>query len=206
MMDAFQKQSLDPTREPHARSMLIVEDDERLMQRLAQAMEARGFQVMIAGSVFEGLAQIQLSTPKYAVVDLRFEDGCGLDVVAALMQQRPNARAIILTGYGDIATAVKAAKLGAVDYLLPRGPSLMGFTSRATPLGGSLVLANIAARQAVGLVSRPVSNGDLVGRRRAEAVHGMLGWSQASQARSHRPCWWGMAHDCVYRRALRRHD
>jgi two-component system response regulator RegA len=75
MTGAFQKQSLDPTREPHARSMLIVEDDERLMQRLAQAMEVRGFQVMIAGSVFEGLAQIQLSTPKYAVVDLRFEDG-----------------------------------------------------------------------------------------------------------------------------------
>ena len=72
---------------------------------------------MIAGSVCDGLAQIQRSTPKYAVVDLRFEDGCGLDVVAALMQQRPDARAIILTGYGNIATAVKAAKLGVVDYL-----------------------------------------------------------------------------------------
>ena len=55
--------------------MLIVEDDERLKERLARSMEARGFQVMIAGSVFEGLAQIQLSAPKYAVVDLRFEDG-----------------------------------------------------------------------------------------------------------------------------------
>ena len=95
MMDASQKQCLDPTGQPQARSMLIVEDDEWLMRRLAQAMEARGFQVMIAGSVFEGLAQIQLSAPKYAVVDLRFEDGCGLDVVAALMQQRPDARAII---------------------------------------------------------------------------------------------------------------
>jgi two-component system response regulator RegA len=99
MMDAYQWQRLAPTGQPQARSMLIVEDDERLMQRLALAMEARGFQVMIAGSVYDGLAQIQRSTPKYAVVDLRFEDGCGLDVVAALMQQRPDARAIILTGY-----------------------------------------------------------------------------------------------------------
>jgi two-component system response regulator RegA len=117
MIDAFQKQCLDPTGQRQARSMLIVEDDERLMQRLAGAMEARGFQVMTAGSVFEGLAHLQQNEPKYAVVDLQFDDGCGLDVVEALMQQRPDARAIILTGYGNIATAVKAAKLGAVDYL-----------------------------------------------------------------------------------------
>jgi two-component system response regulator RegA len=70
---------------------LIVEDDERLMQRLAQAMEARGFQVMTAGSVFEGLAHLQLNAPKYAVVDLQFDDGCGLDVVQALAQQGPDA-------------------------------------------------------------------------------------------------------------------
>jgi two-component system response regulator RegA len=98
MMDAFQKQYLDPTGQPQARSILIVEDDERLMQRLARAMEARGFQVMTAGLVFEGLAQLQLNAPKYAVVDLRFDDGCGLDVVEAVMQQRPDARGIILTG------------------------------------------------------------------------------------------------------------
>ena len=97
--------------------MLIVEDDERLMRRLARAMEDRGFQMMIAGSVFEALAQIQLSAPEYAVVDMRFDDGCGLDVVAALKQQRPDVRAIILTGYGNIATAVQAVKLGAIDYL-----------------------------------------------------------------------------------------
>ena len=96
---------------------MIVEDDERLMQCLARAMEVRGFKVMIAGSVCDGLAQIQLSAPEYAVVDMRFDDGCGLDVVAALRQRRPDARAIILTGYGNIATAVKAVKLGAIDYL-----------------------------------------------------------------------------------------
>jgi two-component system, response regulator RegA len=117
MADAFQKQCWTPTGQPIAGSILIVEDDERLMQCLARAMEARGFKVMTAGSVCDGVAQIQLSAPEYAVVDLRFDDGCGLDVVAALKQQRPDSRAIILTGYGNIATAVKAVKLGALDYL-----------------------------------------------------------------------------------------
>jgi two-component system response regulator RegA len=115
MVDAFQKQCFTPTGNLSAGSMLIVEDDEQLMQYLARAMEARGFKVMIAGSVCDGLAQIQLSAPEYAVVDLRLDDGCGLDVVATLKQQRPDARALILTGYGNIATAVKAVKLGAID-------------------------------------------------------------------------------------------
>jgi two-component system, response regulator RegA len=77
----------------------------------------RGFKVMITGSVWYASAQIQLSAPEYAVVDLRLDDGCGLDVIAALKQQRPNAPVIISTGYGNIATAVKAIKLGAIDYL-----------------------------------------------------------------------------------------
>jgi len=97
---------------------LIVDDDEPLTQRLAQAMETRGFNVTIAGSVLNGCAQIQLSPPAYAVVDMRLDDGCGLDIISALKQQRPDARAIILTGYGNIATAVSAVKLGAVDYLV----------------------------------------------------------------------------------------
>ena len=97
--------------------MLIVEDDEALLQRLARAMEARGFKVITAGSVTAGLAQINLSAPAYALVDLRLGDGCGLDVVAALKRLRPDARAIIQTGYGNLATAVRAAKLGAIDYL-----------------------------------------------------------------------------------------
>ena len=117
MVDAFQKQCWTPTGQPGAGSVLIVEDDRQLMQCLARAMEARGFKIIIAGSVCDGLAQIQLSAPEYAVVDLRFNDGCGLDIIAALKQQRPDARAIIFTGYGNIATAVKAIQLGAVDYL-----------------------------------------------------------------------------------------
>ena len=136
MMDVFQKQCLDLSGQLHAGSMLIVEDDERLMQRLAQAMEARGFKVMIARSVFEGLAQIQLNAPDYAVVDLRFEDGCGLDIVAALKHQRPDARTIILTGYGNIATAVKAAKLGAIDYLTKPVDADDIVSALRAPLGG----------------------------------------------------------------------
>ena len=115
---------IDPTRKEHsvstsgpARSMLIVEDDEPLRQCLARAMETRGFKVTTAETISKGLAQAKLSAPEYAVLDMRLDDGCGLDVIPALKQRRPDTRIIILTGYGNIATAVRAVKLGAVDYL-----------------------------------------------------------------------------------------
>ena len=99
------------------RSLLIVEDDKSFLQRLARAMEARGFQVTIAETVADGLHQVERMPPAYAVVDMRLADGNGLDVVSALKHRRPDARAIVLTGYGNIATAVNAVKIGAVDYL-----------------------------------------------------------------------------------------
>ena len=99
------------------RSLLIVEDDKSFLQRLARAMEARGFQVTIAETVADGLQQVEKMAPAYAVVDMRLADGNGLDVVSALKHRRPDARAIVLTGYGNIATAVNAVKIGAVDYL-----------------------------------------------------------------------------------------
>ena len=99
------------------RSLLIVEDDKPFLERLARAMEIRGFSVTSCESVSEGLAHIGKAAPAFAVVDLRLGDGNGLDVVSALKRQRPDARAIVLTGYGNIATAVTAVKLGAVDYL-----------------------------------------------------------------------------------------
>ena len=99
------------------RTLLIVEDDKSFLQRLARAMEARGFDVATAESVGEGLQQVEMSAPAFAVVDMRLGDGNGLDVIVALKQRRPDARAIILTGYGNIATAVNAVKMGAVDYL-----------------------------------------------------------------------------------------
>lgn len=98
-------------------SLLIVEDDKPFQERLSRAMEARGFNVRTSSSVAEGLQEIARSAPAFAVVDLRLGDGNGLDVVSALKRQRPDARAVVLTGYGNIATAVTAVKLGAIDYL-----------------------------------------------------------------------------------------
>src|SRR5580698_5098994 len=102
---------------PGERSLLIVEDDKSFLQRLARAMETRGFEVSTAESVAEGLLQVEKAPPAFAVVDMRLADGNGLDVISAMKKRRPDARAIILTGYGNIATAVNAVKLGAVDYL-----------------------------------------------------------------------------------------
>src|SRR6476620_6522507 len=102
---------------PNERSLLIVEDDKSFLQRLARAMEGRGFVVTTAESVAEGLLQVEKAAPAFAVVDMRLGDGNGLDVISAMKRRRPEARAIILTGYGNIATAVNAVKLGAVDYL-----------------------------------------------------------------------------------------
>ena len=99
------------------RTLLIVDDDQPLCQRLARAMERRGFVVTTADSVKGGVAAAKEATPAFAVVDLRLTDGSGLDVVSALREARPNARVVMLTGYGNIATAVAAVKAGAVDYL-----------------------------------------------------------------------------------------
>jgi len=99
------------------RSLLLVDDDKAFLTRLERAMEKRGFAVRIANSVATGLSAIAAEPPAYAVVDLRLEDGNGLDVVDALHKRRPDARAVVLTGYGNIATAVTAVKMGAIDYL-----------------------------------------------------------------------------------------
>lgn len=98
-------------------SLLIVDDDRAFVQRLGRAMEARGYGVTVAESVREGLDVVERAPPAFAVVDMRLGDGSGLDVISALKARRPDARGIVLTGYGNIATAVTAVKLGAVDYL-----------------------------------------------------------------------------------------
>jgi two-component system response regulator RegA len=87
------------------------------VRRLARAMEMRGFSVEVAESVAEGIEKVHQKAPKYAVLDLRLGDGNGLDVIEAIRQHRDDTRVIVLTGYGNIATAVTAVKLGAVDYL-----------------------------------------------------------------------------------------
>ncbi len=99
------------------RTLLLVDDDKAFLGRLERAMERRGFDVRSADTVAAGLSAVEAAPPAFAVVDLRLEDGNGLDVVEALHKKRPDARAVVLTGYGNIATAVTAVKLGAVDYL-----------------------------------------------------------------------------------------
>lgn len=98
-------------------SLLIVDDDEPFLRRLAKAMEKRGFSVETAESVTAGSAIAKARPPAYAVIDLRLEDGNGLDVVETLREKRPDSRIVVLTGYGAIATAVAAVKIGATDYL-----------------------------------------------------------------------------------------
>jgi two-component system response regulator RegA len=99
------------------RDLLIVDDDQRFCDRLARAMERRGFAVRTAYTVADGLALARQIAPAYAVVDLRLDDGSGLEVVQTLRAARHDARVIVLTGYGNIATAVAAVKVGATDYL-----------------------------------------------------------------------------------------
>lgn len=98
-------------------TLLLVDDDKPFLTRLARAMESRGFAVDTAESVEEAVAKVRAAPPAYAVVDMRLGDGNGLDVVSAIRDKRDDCRTIILTGYGNIATAVNAVKLGAVDYL-----------------------------------------------------------------------------------------
>ena len=93
------------------KSLLLVDDDEPFLRRLAKAMEKRGFEVETAGSVAAGRAISTARPPAYAVVDLRLEDGNGLDVVEVLREKRPDSRVVVLTGYGAIATAVAAVKI-----------------------------------------------------------------------------------------------
>ena len=99
------------------KSLLLVDDDKPFLTRLGRAMEMRGFAVRMADTVAEGVAEVRKEAPAFAVVDLRLTDGNGLDVIEALHASKPDARVVVLTGYGNIATAVTAVKLGAIDYL-----------------------------------------------------------------------------------------
>jgi len=99
------------------RSLLVIDDDAPLRIRLGRALEQRGFEVALAGSVGEAISAIRDHAPAFAVVDLKLDDGSGLQAVEAVRQARPEARVVMLTGYGNIATAVAAVKAGAIDYL-----------------------------------------------------------------------------------------
>ena len=99
------------------KTLLIVDDDNPLRDRLARAMEKKGFQVTQADSVKQGISMAQNSPPAFAVVDLRLGDGSGLDVVKEVRKLKKDSRVVMLTGYGNIPTAVAAVKAGAIDYI-----------------------------------------------------------------------------------------
>ena len=99
------------------KSLLIVDDDNPFRDRLARAMEKKGFRTIQAGSVNEGITKAKNSPPAFAVVDLRLGDGNGLEVVKQIQQIKKDSKVVMLTGYGNIPTTVAAIKAGAIDYI-----------------------------------------------------------------------------------------
>lgn len=98
-------------------TLMVLDDDAPLRNRLARALQTRGFEVTAVAGVQEALDVARAAPPAFAVLDLRLEDGSGLSVVEELHKRRPDAKVVMLTGYGNIATAVAAVKAGALDYL-----------------------------------------------------------------------------------------
>ena len=99
------------------KSLLIVDDDNPFRERLSRAMEKKGFVVTQAESVKNGIQNVNRNTPSFAVIDLRLGDGNGLEVVKEIQKSKQDSRVVMLTGYGNISTAVSAIKTGAIDYL-----------------------------------------------------------------------------------------
>ena len=128
-----------PANVPDTNRLLIVDDDEPFRLRLARAMERRGFYVEKAAAIADAAAAVQRLKPTHAVLDLRLSDGSGLDIVAVLREARPECRIVMLTAYGNIATAVAAVKAGALDYLSkPADADAVEAALRADPLRASL--------------------------------------------------------------------
>jgi len=99
------------------KTLLIVDDDNPLRDRLARAMEKKGFKVIQAENVKTGINHAKNTPPAFAVVDLRLGDGNGLEVVKEIRRLKKDSRVVMLTGYGNIPTAVAAVKAGAIDYI-----------------------------------------------------------------------------------------
>ena len=99
------------------KSLLLVDDDNPFRERLARAMEKKGFEVIQAEGVKKGIDAVKMKKPAFAVVDLRLNDGNGLEVVKEIQKSNENSRIVMLTGYGNIPTAVSAIKQGAIDYM-----------------------------------------------------------------------------------------
>ena len=102
---------------PEDNRLMVLDDNEPFRIRLGRALEKRGFEPVLVGSIAEATAMVKSNPPAFAVLDMWLEDGNGLDIVALLHEYRPDCRMVMLTGYGNLATAVAAVKGGAVDYL-----------------------------------------------------------------------------------------
>ena len=113
----IQPENLKKISEFDDKSLLIVDDDNPFRQRLARAMEKKGFLVTQAEGVKAGLDSVKSKKPAFAVVDLRLNDGNGIEVVKEIQKNNSESRIIMLTGYGNIPTAVAAIKEGAIDYI-----------------------------------------------------------------------------------------
>ncbi len=135
-------------------SILLVDDDEVLRERLAQAIRARGFEVRTAGSAEEALREVTRESPEMAVLDLKMPGMSGLDLLKELRTQDPSTRVLMLTGYGSIATAVQAVREGAVGYL-PK------------PADADEILAALAGKD----TSAPAKPGETPSLARAEWEH-----------------------------------
>ena len=117
MYDVQPLNGLEHAFDVYGNTLLIVEDDEALRERLGRAMTRRGFAVTTAGGVADGLDALAERQPSFAIVDLRLTDGSGLSIIESLQQTVPACRTVVLTGYGNIPTAVAAVRTGAVDYI-----------------------------------------------------------------------------------------
>lgn len=102
---------------PDDATLMILDDDGPFRNRLGRAMTQRGFDVTTVETVAEATARAKTEPPAFAVIDMRLEDGNGLTVVDILHEHRPDCKMVMLTGYGNLATAVHAIKAGAIDYL-----------------------------------------------------------------------------------------
>ena len=107
-------ETADPVRQQH---VLLIDDDEVFVSAMARALRGRGFEVTVCTSAAKAKSLIAGIAPDLALVDLRLPDGSGLCLVNELRRYSPDTAVVVLTGYGSIASAVEAMKLGAVNYL-----------------------------------------------------------------------------------------
>jgi two-component system response regulator RegA len=119
------------------KTLLILDDDAPLRNRLCRAMETRGFDVIDAGTVSDGIDLVRKTPPAYAIIDMKLDDGTGLSLVPELRKKRSDCRIIMLTGFGNIATAVAAVKAGALDYL-PKPADPDQITAALLQTGGEM--------------------------------------------------------------------